>query len=149
LDVIILTEADYETITFVDQYCHSKGKKFILANLQGVFGRVFCDFGPSFTVVDKNGETLQEAMIQSITSEEQGLVTCLKGIKHGCEDGDAVMITEVKGMKLKEGEKHDDPELKSDNINGTIHKIKVENAFSFRIGDTRKYEDYEGNGIAK
>lgn len=110
---------------------------------------MFCDFGPSFTVVDKNGETLQDCMIQSITNEEEGLVTCLKGIKHGYEDGDAVMITEVKGMKLKDGEKHEDPELKSETINGTLHKVKTVNASSFKIGDTRKFEEYVGNGIAK
>ena len=78
-DVIILTEADYETVCFVNDYCHSKNKKFILANLQGVFGRVFCDFGPEFTVLDKNGEELQECMLKAISNEEEGLVELLQG----------------------------------------------------------------------
>jgi len=150
LDVIILTEADYETISFVDQYCHSKSKKFILANLNGVYGRVFCDFGPDFTVLDKNGEELQEVMLKSITNEEQGLVTLLQdGAKHNFEDGDEIVLTEVKGMKLKEGEKHDDPEIKSPDINGTIHKVTVVSPNSFKIGDTRKYTEYEQDGIGK
>lgn len=29
-----------------------------------------------------------------------------------------------------------------ESINGTIHKIKVINQFSFEIGDTREYSDY-------
>lgn len=149
LDVIILTEADYKTVSFIDEYCHTKGKKFILANLQGVFGRIFCDFGPSITVVDKNGEQLQDSMLKSISNEEEGLVELLANTKHSYEDGDEVLITEVKGMMLKEGEKHADESLKSDSINGTIHKVKVINPSSFRIGDTRKFTPYQGNGIAK
>lgn len=53
-------------------------------------------------------------------------------------------------MKLKEGEKPDaSAEAKVDSINNTIHKIRVITPFSFSIGDTRKYEDYTGNGIGK
>jgi len=58
MDVIVLTEADYATITAVNNYCRAKGKKFILAQLAGVFGRVFNDFGDNFEVLDKNGEEL-------------------------------------------------------------------------------------------
>ena len=52
-------------------------------------------------------------------------------------------------MKLKDGEKHDDPQVKSDSINDTIHKVTVMTPYSFKIGDTRKFEKYERNGIAK
>ena len=37
-------------------------------------------------------------------------------------------------MKLKEGEKHDDPAIKSDSINDTIHKVKTLTPYSFKIG---------------
>lgn len=53
------------------------------------------------------------------------------------------MFTKVVGMKLKEGEKHAEPETKSDSINDTIHKITVINKNSFKVGDTRMYEKYE------
>jgi hypothetical protein len=52
-------------------------------------------------------------------------------------------------MKLKAGEKHDDPLVKSDSINDTIHKVTVLTPYSFKIGDTRKFEEYGRNGIAK
>jgi hypothetical protein len=52
-------------------------------------------------------------------------------------------------MKLKAGEKHDDPLVKSDSINETIHKVKVMTPYSFKIGDTQKFEKYERNGLAK
>lgn len=52
-------------------------------------------------------------------------------------------------MALLPGETHDDPLVKSTSINDTIHKVKVLTPYSFRIGDTRKFEKYERNGIAK
>lgn len=39
--------------------------------------------------------------------------------------------------------------MKSDSINETIHKVKVQTPYSFRIGSTKPYEKYEINGIAK
>jgi len=52
-------------------------------------------------------------------------------------------------MELKEGEKHDDPQVKSNSINDTIHKVKVLTPYSFTIGDTRKFGPYKNNGIAR
>jgi len=148
IDVFILTEADYKTVSAVNNYCRAKGKKFIYCDLKGVFGRLFNDFG-DFEVLDKNGEELQDCMIKSITNEEQGLVTLLDNNKHNLEDNDEIMFINVEGMKLKEGEKQPDPDIKSTSINDTIHKVKIVNRFSFRIGDTRMYEPYQVNGIVK
>lgn len=97
-DVVILTEADYETIIAVNEYCHAKAKKFISCDAVGVFGRVFNDFGPSFEVMDKNGEELVDVMIKSISREEEGVVELIETVKHKFEDGDEVLFSEVKGM---------------------------------------------------
>ena len=51
--------------------------------------------------MDKDGEDLQEVMIQNITIDGNGgVVTLLPGFKHKYEDGDKVMIKEVAGMTL-------------------------------------------------
>lgn len=149
IDVFILTEADYKTVIAVDNYCRAKGKKLIYADLKGVFGRLFNDFGESFEVLDKNGEELPDCMIKSITNEEEGVVTLHDNTKHNLEDGDEIMFVGVEGMKLKAGEKHSDPAFKSDSINDTIHKIKVINRFKFKIGNTNSFEVYGHNGIVK
>lgn len=39
----------------VDQACRQQGTAFIRAELHGVFGSVFCDFGNTFTVLDVDG----------------------------------------------------------------------------------------------
>ena len=71
------------------------------------------------------------------------VVTLLDGFKHKYEDGDQVMIKEVKGMRTKSDEEQ--------SINGKIFTIKVINpqSFSFDEEDLRQYTPYEGNGIAK
>lgn len=149
MDVIVLTEGDYATAIAVDNYCRAKGKKFIFTQLAGVFGRVFNDFGDNFEVLDKNGETLQEVIIRSITNDEQGIVELLGNQKHTLEDGDECTFVGVEGMKLNEGESHDDAAVTSDNINDTIHKVTVINPYSFKIGDTRKFGPYVSKGIVK
>lgn len=149
MDVIVLSECDYETNCFVNAYCHARGKKFISTDIYGVCARVFNDFGKSFEVLDKNGEEMQDVIIESISNEEKGIVTLPKNVKHGFEDGDEVMFTQVAGMKLKQGEKHSDPAIKSDSINETIHKITVISVNKFTVGDTRMYEQYDHNGICK
>lgn len=149
MDVIVLTDSDYATAIAVNNYCHAKGKKFIFTQLAGVFGRVFNDFGENFEVLDKNGETLQDVIIRSITNEEQGIVELLGNQKHTFEDGDECTFVGVDGMKLNEGESHEDSAVTSDSLNDTIHKVTVINPYSFKIGDTRKFSPYVSKGIVK
>lgn len=58
-------------------------------------------------------------------------------------DGDKVAITEIKGMKLKEGQSH---EFISPSINETIHEVKVLKPNIFTIGDMSKYECQDAEG---
>lgn len=39
----------------IDDFCHKNNIAFIRADIRGVFGSVFCDFGPSFVVSDVDG----------------------------------------------------------------------------------------------
>ena len=39
----------------VDELCHRTGIGLVRADIRGVFARVFCDFGPAFTVFDVDG----------------------------------------------------------------------------------------------
>jgi len=108
----------------------------IVADAYGPFTRIFCDFGPHFEVLDKNGEELQQVMVKNISKEgPEALVELLPNIKHSLEDGDQVQITGVEGLT---------------GINETVHKVKVISPYSFRIGDTSGFEgEYQRNGIVK
>lgn len=139
-EVIILTEATDLEIAAFDDYCRKTSKKLIVADAYGVFTRVFNDFGPTFEVLDKNGEELQDVMIKSIeTGADEALVELLPHTKHKFEDGDEVLITGVEGMLTEDGK----------SINDTIHKVKVLTPYSFKIGSTKPFKAYERNGIAR
>lgn len=92
------------------------------ADCFGAACRISNDFG-TFEVLDKNGEEPVEVMIKDIEISERGLVTLLDGAKHSYEDGEAVVLSQVEGMKFKEDQ--------SKSINGAIRKIKVINFKSF------------------
>lgn len=116
------------------EFCHKNGIKFIIAETKGLFGKIFCDFGDSFEVVDVDGKNATSTTISHITNDEHGVVTTLDETRHGFEDGSFVKFSEVKGMK---------------ELNGKEFKIKVLGPYTFSIGDTSKYGNYEMNGVAE
>ena len=81
------------------------------------------DYGDSFEVLDKNGEEPVEVIIKNISCDEKAVVTLLDGVKSPFEDGEAIILRNVEGMKSKE-----DP---NKSINETIYKIKTINSKSF------------------
>lgn len=135
----------------MNEFCRKYGKKFISTDCYGVFGRTFNDFGDNFEVLDKNGEELQQCIVQGIEVAEDALVTLLPKVKHGMEDGDEVTFIDIQGMDLLEGKTHNElnKEVKSASINETIWKVTVVSPYSFRIGDTRMYAPYKHGGHSK
>jgi len=132
--VVVLTQSPTEEQLMVDQICRDNGAAFILAETKGLFGHIFCDFGPSFSCVDPDGEQPKNVMIASISNEENGVVTCLDEHRHDLQDGDHVTFTELKGMS---------------ELNGCEPmEIKVPSPYTFTIGDTTKMEPYVSGGVA-
>lgn len=65
---------------------------------RGVFGSVFCDFGPNFLVVDTDGEEPHKGIIASISNENPALVTCIEDERLEFQDGDEVIFSEISGL---------------------------------------------------
>ncbi|XP_012269545.2 ubiquitin-like modifier-activating enzyme 1 [Athalia rosae] len=131
--VVVLTETPREDQLWISDITRAYQIKLIIADTRGLFSQVFCDFGPSFTVVDTNGEPPITAMVASISRDLEGVVTCLDDSRHGMEDGDYVTFSEIEGTT----------EL---NKCKPI-KIKVLGPYTFSIGDTTQYSEYERGGI--
>ena len=55
LQVVVLTNTPLADALRVNELCHRAGIGFIWTDIRGVFARVFCDFGPAFTVLDTDG----------------------------------------------------------------------------------------------
>jgi len=131
--VVVLTASRTEEQLMVDRVCRDNGAAFILAETKGLFGHIFCDFGPSFSCVDTDGEQPKTVMVASISNEEKGVVTCLDEHRHDLQDGDFVTFSELKGMS---------------ELNGCEPmEIKVPSPFTFTIGDTTKMEPYVSGGV--
>lgn len=113
----------------MNDYTHKNGISFISTSTYGLFGSLFCDFGPSFMVVDQNGENPVTGMISSITPD--GLVTMMEEGRHGLEDGDVVTFEEVVGLEVNKRE----------------FKVEVKTADTFTIGNVEGLGNYVQGGI--
>ncbi|KAK8864255.1 hypothetical protein IAR55_001501 [Kwoniella newhampshirensis] len=131
--VVVLTNATVAKQVEIDEFARSRGIYFIAADVRGLFGSVFNDFGNDFACVDPTGENPQSGMIVEVDEDEEGMVTCLDETRHGLEDGDFVTFSEVKGME---------------GLNGCEpRKVTVKGPYTFAIGDTRGLGTYKSGGI--
>jgi len=142
-NIVCLSQCSYSTAIAINQFCRKRTIKFLYFDVFGPFARIFNDFGDEFIVLDKDGEDLKERWVKSISKNTEGIVEVLDTERHDLVDGDKVAFTEVVGMKLEEGKESG---FKSMSINETIHKVEVISPFSFKIGDTTIYSEYEMNG---
>nr|XP_046220694.1 ubiquitin-like modifier-activating enzyme 1 isoform X1 [Oncorhynchus gorbuscha] len=131
--VVVLTNSPLEEQQRVGDFCHCNGIKLVIADTRGLFGQLFCDFGEEMLVIDTNGEQPLSAMISMITKDAAGVVTCLDEARHGFENGDSVIFTEVQGMT---------------ELNGCQPiEIKTLGPYTFSICDTTGFSDYVRGGI--
>ncbi|KAF0908590.1 hypothetical protein E2562_026638 [Oryza meyeriana var. granulata] len=133
---VVFTDIGLDKAYEFDDYCHSHRPpiSFIKAEVCGLFGSVFCDFGPEFTVLDVDGEDPHTGIIASISNDNPAMVSCVDDERLEFQDGDFVVFSEVQGMsKLNDGKPR---------------KIKNARPFSFSIEeDTTKCGMYTKGGI--
>ncbi|KAG0223004.1 putative ubiquitin activating enzyme [Mortierella sp. GBAus27b] len=131
--VIVMTNATLEEQLRIGEFAHANGIHFIAAETHGLFASVFTDFGKGFSVVDVTGEEALSGMIAEISSDGDGIVTCLDETRHGLEDGDYVTFVEVVGMEA---------------LNSCEpRKVKVLGPYTFTIGDTTGLGTYVRGGL--
>lgn len=133
--VVVMVNQTLAAQTAVDSICHKAGIKFISTSSRGVFGSIFCDFGPTFTVHDATGEQPKSVLISAITKENPPIVTCLDEQRHDLETGDYVSFTEVQGMLEINDAKP--------------RKIKVVGPYTFTLDDSNdiaSFADYLRGG---
>ncbi|GAO13184.1 hypothetical protein UVI_02025380 [Ustilaginoidea virens] len=128
--VVALTNTPLHLQKAVADYCHSKGIYVVIADTFGLFGSIFCDFGPEFTVIDPTGEAPLSGIVAGI--DEEGLVSALDETRHGLEDGDYVTFSEIEGME---------------SLNGCEpRKVVVKGPYTFSIGDVSGLGQYRRGG---
>ncbi|XP_022034390.1 ubiquitin-activating enzyme E1 1 isoform X1 [Helianthus annuus] len=133
---VVFTDIPSAKAIEFDNFCHKHEPPiaFIKSEVRGLFGSVFCDFGPKFTVSDVDGEDPHTGIIASISNDNPPLVTCVDDERLEFQDGDLVVFSEIHGMT----------ELND----GKPRKVINAKPFSFSIEeDTTKYGAYTKGGI--
>jgi len=137
--VVVFTDISLDKAFEFDDYCrnHQPPISFIKTEVRGLFGSVFCDFGPEFTVLDVDGEDPRTGIIASITistdSDNHTIVSCVDDERLDFKDGDLVVFSEVQGMT----------ELND----GKPRTVMCAGPFSFCIEDTSNFGTYTKGGI--
>lgn len=96
--VVVLVNSTYSEAQRIDAICHKHSIGFIKTDARGVFGSVFCDFGPEFVVADRDGEQPVTCMVTSISNTSPPLVTVSDDARHQLETGDYVTFREITGF---------------------------------------------------
>ncbi|CAM9449721.1 unnamed protein product [Chrysoparadoxa australica] len=126
--VVVMIDVPLKDQLAANEFCHSRGICFISADVRGVFGSVFCDFGEEFVVSDKDGNPVSSCLVNSITKGSPAFVTVMDDVRHNLETGDTVVFSSMNGMTELEGQQL---------------TVTVRNPFSFEINcDTTAYSTF-------
>jgi ubiquitin-activating enzyme E1 len=100
--VLLCVDRPYSTQVTLNNKCRHEGLAFVAVETAGVYGRTFCDFGPSFEVVDGDGETPLVVPLDRIESLDEELVQvhCIEGEKHDVSKGDVIQFQLSSGETL-------------------------------------------------
>lgn len=79
-NVVVCTNCSLEEMLRWNALTHHKNVAFIAADVRGVMGYVFSDFGNKFTIRDVTGENPITRVITNITNDKEGIVTLLVGM---------------------------------------------------------------------
>lgn len=129
--VVVLTGTSLEDQMSISEYCHQNGIFLVIADIFGLFGSIFTDFGKDFAIADPTGENPLSGIVAGIDSD--GVVSALDETRHGLEDGDFVSFSEVQGM---DGLNDSEP-----------RKVTVKGPYTFSIGDVSQMEQYKRGGL--
>ena len=128
----VLEDSGVSTEELCD-WCHTQGVCVVMGEVQGVFARIFTDFGEAFVVNDRTGEVPATSMVGNITCAAHEtepstitlIVSVLEDTRHNLEHGDFVTISNVEGMSeltlLLQGEQ------------GVEGQVRVKDPFTFEI----------------
>lgn len=123
--VVVTIPLPKDVLIALDEKCRGSNTCFIYSITCGVFAEIFCDFGESFVVKDKDGEQPHQSQVEIILCENPAVVKVLEDHgRHNLESGDAVTFSRVKGL---DGQHLTD--------SATAHKVNSTGPYTFELVD--------------
>ena len=78
--------------------CRSKSIPYLSVESAGVFGRIFCDLGPEFVVIDPDGETPRKTLFKELRVDHDAgqlskfILKSVEGERHDVSNGDIIQF---------------------------------------------------------
>ena len=98
--VMVCVDRSTSAMLEINDACRHRCQKnapsvpFVSVKTAGVYSQLFCDFGPSFVVVDEDGETSRSTLMDKIEKIDENsevlTVYCLDGERHDVSSGDVI-----------------------------------------------------------
>ena len=109
--VILCIDRPYATQVKLNRWARQQNLAFVAVETAGVYGKIFCDFGPNFEVYDSDGETplvtpLDRIEMSKAPEDEQEksiiMVYCVDAEKHDVSKGDKIQFQKSNGHMMPE-----------------------------------------------
>lgn len=99
---VVLCNHTKEQLIYMNQLCRKHNVGFIAVGVYGLCCSVFVDFGPSFMVVDLDGEEPKQAMVEALflVNDSTLCIRCCDDKRVTFSPGELVSLSEVEGMPL-------------------------------------------------
>ena len=134
-DIIVFTEIQTKKFLIeVNEECRKHNVKMIYSTCLGLVCGIFVDFG-NHIIIDEKGKETKTYYVKNISKDKEGLViidSIQNTEKLDMGDGNYVTFKNVEGMT---------------EVNNKEFQIYVEDALSFKIGDTSNFGEYKKGGI--
>ncbi|VDM17019.1 unnamed protein product [Hydatigera taeniaeformis] len=134
LHCMVVTDIHLFFAALLNNYCRQHHIKFVYANTIGVFGNVFCDFGPCIKFSPPDEEPPSTFFIENIENAEKPKLVIRGSDQHKLPDGGLLTFHEVTGMV---------------ELNGRIVQAMGLSPHALELNvDTRNFGEFSGNGLA-
>ena len=98
-DTIRTMKGDESQLIALGDTCRKHDTALIVADVAGLAGRLFCDFGNKFVIKDKDGIEPKRILISTIVRDGDTLIVATHDeTPHDFEIGDYVQFTKIKGL---------------------------------------------------
>jgi ubiquitin-activating enzyme E1 len=130
---VVLTDFLPESeILRISTFCRTNNICFILSEARGVFGYLFNDFGPSFTVQEPSSKEASRFLINFISNGNPALLDLVDGEKHGLGINSFIRIEGVEGMTELNGK-----EFEVEDVSPTCLKVFTDTTGLPRYANTK------------
>ena len=91
--VLLSIDRPQQSQILLNKLCRQLDLRFVAVETAGVYGRTFCDFGPTFEVFDVDGETPMVIPLDRIEiQDDMCIVNCIDGERHDVSKGDHIQF---------------------------------------------------------